>query len=232
MTNTNQTPPQTTSEHNEDVTAVKRIVSWRVTLWLLLMWVVLFHDISLVTIVSGVVVAVIIQLIFPMPHLGVFRSLHIGPLIVLIVRFIYDIFVSAVRVAYLVVTQKEVASYIVSVPMRIQSELYTTIVGDMCSLTPGTLVTGARMLPATIELHVFDAEAFGRREKIIEETQAIEARVVKAIGTKQERDIIARAEAADKRRRAQRDKILAQRPTTTKKPLEYDGYGDDKGDQS
>lgn len=214
---TSQTPP----------IKVKRVISWRVTLWLLIIWLILFQDVSLVVILGGLLVGVAIQFVFPMPHLGVFSNIRPIPLVILVARFIYDIFVSALRVAYLVVRHKDVASYTVNVPMRIQSELYTTLVGDMCSLTPGTLVIGARMYPAMIELHVFDSRSFGKREHIIEETQALEARVVRAIGTKEECQIIDRAVAADKRRRQRRDQIMATRQATTPQAT-HDDFGDDR----
>ncbi|MDO5747442.1 MAG: Na+/H+ antiporter subunit E [Actinomycetaceae bacterium] len=171
----------------QDYTARRRIyISWRMTLWLVLMWMILFFQWDLVTLVCGILVALGIQVAFPMPHLGVLQRLRPWAMMVLVGRFVYDVFVSGMRVAMLILRRHKTTSYQVTIMMKTQSQLYLTIVGDMTALTPGTLVIDAHMYPATLTLHVFDDAAFGDPQQICQMVWDLEARVVKAIGTQEE----------------------------------------------
>ena len=152
-------------------------------IWLTVVWVVLWGDISIANILSGAALAVVICLVFPLPP--VHMKLRVRPLrlLWLVVRFLMDVVVASVEVAWKVLTlRRPPENAVIEVNLRTPSDFVLTIVGELTSLVPGSVVVEARRSSHTLFLHVLDARDEAGVEKMREATYALERRVVLAFG--------------------------------------------------
>lgn len=116
--------------------------------WLVVVWVALWQDLSVANVASGLVVATLLVLVFPLAS-GRAR-VPVRPWAVL--RFA-GVFVGQLVQANAIVAWQvlrpasTVVEGIVAVPLRTTSEGIATIVADAVTLTPGTLTIEIRRVP-------------------------------------------------------------------------------------
>lgn len=154
--------------------------------WLFAVWMLLIRDLSAVSIGGGVLIAVGLQIFFPMPHVNPvkrFRPFHVAWLAL---RFGWDLLASALQVAYVVLRQKPARPQIIEVEMITRSEFYLTMASAMTCLVPGSLVVRARINPSRVTLHVLDRELSKGARGVEKSLHALEVRIVKALGSKAE----------------------------------------------
>lgn len=152
-------------------------------IWLTVVWVVLWGDISIANIISGAALAVVICLVFPLPPVRM--KLRVRPLwlLWLAVKFLMDVVVASAEVSWKVLAlRRPPENAVIEVNLRTPSDFVLTIVGEMTSLVPGSVVVEARRSSHTLFLHVLDARDEEGVEKMREATYALERRVVHAFG--------------------------------------------------
>jgi multicomponent Na+:H+ antiporter subunit E len=125
--------------------------------WLTLVWVALWRDLSFANVAAGLLVAFTVSLVFPLPRLrtgGRIRPWHV---VVLLLRFLYDVVVASLQVALLTVQlRRQPRSAVIAVDLRSRSDLVLTLVAQLTTLVPGTLAVDARRQTHTLFLHVLD----------------------------------------------------------------------------
>lgn len=128
------------------------------TLWLVLVWVALWRDVSVANIVSGTLVAVGVVWLFPPPERP---PLSVRP--VALLRFVLTSFVSIVRanvvVAWEVVTpSNRINEGVVAVELASSHPVVITLVSHAIGLAPGTMVIdieeGTDTTPTQLFVHV------------------------------------------------------------------------------
>ena len=155
-----------------------------VLVWLTVVWVALWGDLSLLTVVYGVLVAVAVCLVFPLPRIGL--ELHVRPLHLawLVMRFLGDVVVASAQVAWTTLQlRREPRNAVIEVQLRTPSDFVLTVVAEMTSLVPGSLVVEARRSTHTLFLHVLDARDQAGVDKMRRDVHALERRVVLALGS-------------------------------------------------
>lgn len=151
--------------------------------WLTLVWMALWGDISVANALSGLALAVVVSLVFPLPPVRM--RLHVHPvwLAWLVVHFLYDVVVASGEVAWKTLFQRrEVRNAVIEVDLRSESDFVLTLVAEMATLVPGSVVVEVRRSSHTLYLHVLDAEDLDGVERSRRRTLAIEDRVLKALG--------------------------------------------------
>ncbi len=151
--------------------------------WLTVVWVALWGDVSPLTVAAGLLVAVAVCVVFPLPPLQL--RLHVRPARVawLLLRFLADVVVASVQVAWVTLQlRRQPRNAIIAVPLRTPSDFVLTVVAEMTSLVPGSLVVEARRSTHTVYLHVLDARDDAGVERMRREVHALERRVVLAFG--------------------------------------------------
>ena len=152
--------------------------------WLTLVWVVLWGDLSAITLVGGVLVAVAVSLVFPLPPLGL--SLRIRPvrMVWLAVRFLGDVVVASLQVAWTTLQfHRQPRNAVIEVDLRTHSDFILTVVAEIVSLVPGSLVVEARRSTHTLFLHVLDARDQAGVDRMRRQVHRLERRVELAFGT-------------------------------------------------
>lgn len=150
--------------------------------WLTLVWVALWQNLSVLNVVSGVVVAVLVCLVFPLPPLR--TPMRVRPVALggVVLRFLLDVVMASVQVVRVTVLPGRISNAIIAVDLRTPSDLVLTIVGQMLSLIPGSLLIEARRSTHTIYLHVLDVEDVAAADAFRERVLELEQRVVHALG--------------------------------------------------
>jgi multicomponent Na+:H+ antiporter subunit E len=152
-------------------------------LWLTAVWVALWGDISVANIVSGAALATVISLVFPLPPVRMRLRIRPLPLLWLVARFLFDVVVASAQVSWKVLTLREPPrNAVIEVNLRTPSDFVLTVVGELTSLVPGSVVVEARRSSHTLFLHVLDARDEAGVERMREATYALERRVVLAFG--------------------------------------------------
>jgi multicomponent Na+:H+ antiporter subunit E len=150
---------------------------------LTVIWVALWGDVSVMTVVGGFVVAVVSCLVFPLPPLRL--DVRVRPLwlLWLLVRFAADVVVSSVQVAGVVLRpRRPLRNAVVEVNLRTPSDFVLAVVAEMTCLIPGSLVVEARRSTHTLFLHVLDVGDRAGAERFRQSVLDQETRVVRALG--------------------------------------------------
>lgn len=126
-----------------------------VAAWSMLVWVALWGDLSIANLVWGAVLGGVTLVLVPVRHMA--HRVPIRPLG--IVRFVAVFFTALVRasaeVAWEVISPtNRINEGIVAVDLRTSSPGLMTLIGNMVSLTPGTLTLEVRKDPPTLYIHV------------------------------------------------------------------------------
>lgn len=158
-------------------------VSPAMTLWLVIVWTVMFQQISWLVVLSGILFAVAIQLVFPMPsHLHLWH-VRIGYAIVLVARFVWDLVIAGIQVSKLVLTGNTHPDGIVECRTRSGNPVYLTVVAAMCSMIPGTVVVKVDPAKKLMYLHALNLPAQGGAEGVRSSVANQEKRVLLAMAT-------------------------------------------------
>jgi multicomponent Na+:H+ antiporter subunit E len=152
--------------------------------WLALVWVALWGDLAVATVLSGLAVALVVCQVFPLPPLRM--DLHVRPwwLLRLVLRFVGDVVVASAQVSWVTFQlHRQPRNAVIEVDLRTQSDFVLTVVAEMVSLVPGSLVVEARRSTHTLFLHVLDARDMVGVDRMRAQVLALERRVVLAFGT-------------------------------------------------
>lgn len=152
--------------------------------WLTVVWVALWGDLSAVNVLGGVLIAAAVCLVFPLPPLRM--HLHIRPLRLgwLVLHFLGDVVVASAQVAWTTLQfHRQPRNAVIEVDLRTPSDFVLTVIAEMVSLVPGSLVIEARRSTHTLFLHVLDAKDQAGVDKMRRQVYRLERRVVLALGT-------------------------------------------------
>ncbi|MDN5901389.1 MAG: Na+/H+ antiporter subunit E [Brachybacterium sp.] len=160
--------------------------SW---LWIMLsvvLWCLLWGGIDLKNVLGGLVVALAVFVLFPMPPTG--HELTLRPLRFtrFALRFLADCAVSAIQVGYFALRPgPQPPSSVIAVTMASRSDFFLTFTGVLCTLIPGSVVVEAQRATGTLFLHTFNAGTPEAVEKARADVRAQEERLLWAVGRRQ-----------------------------------------------
>lgn len=150
-------------------------------------WVVLWGEISPMSIVLGALLAWLISVIFPLPPIYWEGRFHPIGFLNLVWHLLRDLVVSSIRMVSLAFAKKvDLNAGIVRVDLDSDSDLYEVQVAELISLVPGTVVVEVVRHPRRLYLHAIDLvgdDPVGRIQKM---THDVEARVLNAFGSREE----------------------------------------------
>lgn len=160
--------------------------SWGMLLWLTLVWVVLWGELSLANVVVGLGLAILITSVMQLPMTdfdGSFRPLGV---LILGARFIWDVVRSSVEVARLALRRKPPQGAVIRTVLRSHSDVYLTITSALTTLVPGSVVVEANRFTGTLYVHILDVEMHGGLDQARRTVLDQEERVLRAFGSREE----------------------------------------------
>lgn len=164
---------------------------------------VLWGTYTPMSLVGGLLVAVLVCMVLPLPPLRLGVRVRPVGLAVLLVRFLYDVLVASVQVARITLAPpRPLRNALVGVQLASRSDIVLTVVAEMVSLVPGTVVVEAHRASHALYLHAIDVPdedaVAAVRARVLEQ----ERRVLRAVRTREHphdaaADQASAAEAAD-----------------------------------
>jgi multicomponent Na+:H+ antiporter subunit E len=164
----------------------RRAIQPPTIIWLTVVWLLLRERPTVGNALAGLVLAVALTLVFPLPSVGPQLRLRPLGLAVFALRFAVDLLHSAGPLAWQAAGGRGRAkrNTVVGVPLRTRSDIILTIMAISLSATPGTLVLDIRRSDATLFLHVLGAADDAAVAKARRDVLALERRTVHAFGTR------------------------------------------------
>lgn len=147
-------------------------------------WVLLWDEISLFLVLTGLLVALLVGLVFPLPPIdlhGRFRPLQGLKLVARLLAEAFRASVDVVRLAFRFGTVPR--SSIVRVQLRSRSDLYLTATAEQVCLVPGTIVLETHRATSTLYLHVLGATDEAAIAAAVQGVFDAEARALRTFGS-------------------------------------------------
>lgn len=153
--------------------------------WLVALWMLLWGQLSVLALVSGIVVAVVVTRVFRLPPVELSGRVNAWWGLVYVVTFAGAVVVSSLTVAWQAIDlRRQPGSAIIAVPLRTDDDLIMTHVGVTASLIPGSLVVHTDRDRRIVYLHFIGVRSAADVEKHRAAVLRWEARIVRAIGSR------------------------------------------------
>ncbi|WP_336659184.1 Na+/H+ antiporter subunit E [Leucobacter sp. USHLN153] len=154
---------------------------------LVVLWMMLWHEVSLLSVVSGIVVAVIVMRVFYLPPVELAGRFNIWYVLRYVGYFIWHLARASWEVAWLAVRPgPPPKTSIIAVKLSTRSDFIITMVGLTNSLIPGSLVAEVDRFQSTLYLHVLNTPTQREITNMRREVRKIERLLVRAVGSKEE----------------------------------------------
>jgi len=152
--------------------------------WLVLLWMLLWHQFTPLSLVSGIVVAIFVTRVFRLPTVELVGRVNIWYSLVFIVLFLGAVVMGATTVAIHVFDfRRQPGAAIVAIPLRYADDIVTTHVAVTASLIPGSLVVESDRDRRILYLHVIGMRSKADVDAFRNEVLRWERRIVRAVGT-------------------------------------------------
>jgi multicomponent Na+:H+ antiporter subunit E len=160
-------------------------------LGLTVIWVLLWGSFTPLTFVGGLVIAVVVLIVFPLPAVTYSGRIHPLGTLRFAGRFALDMVVASFQVVALAFRFGHVPrSAIVAVTLRAPSDLGLTMTAEALSLVPGSLIVDVDRRKGVLYVHVLGVESAAEADKFKEDVLELERRIVRAFGSPAERRAI------------------------------------------
>lgn len=181
-----------------------RHVQWAPVLWLVAVWCLLWGEFTVGNVVAGTLLGLLVVTVFPLPRLGLEVTVRPWALAVLVGRFLYDLVIASVQVAWLTVRPQGTRGVVVDLELHGRNPFLQTLTAEMVALVPGTVVVDLVSSTGMLTLHVIEVSSRAEAEAVRRKVLAQEARVLRALDTDPGLSL-------DPRRRRVRDAAAASR---------------------
>ncbi|NEC13768.1 Na+/H+ antiporter subunit E [Streptomyces sp. SID8014] len=164
----------------------RRVLDLPLIVWLAVIWVLLWGTFSWATLITGLLVAVVLCLAFPLPPADLGLRLHPWGVLRLVAYLLWDMWVSGIRVTKQIFVDHPHRAAVLAIPLRCRSELMLTATAVANSNIPGGSVIELRRATATLFVHVLDADRPEALETARRSVWRTEELTVRAFGNREE----------------------------------------------
>lgn len=156
-------------------------------IWLVIVWGALWRDFSPGNLLFGALIGLLVAKFFYLPPVELSGRFNILRAIPFALMFLAKVVAASFLVLYLAAVKgPQVRSAVVAVPLRSHSDLMVTATGHVISLIPGSLVVEVDRSTSTLYLHALNIHKEADINKIRQQTQDIEAGLIRIMGTREE----------------------------------------------
>jgi multicomponent Na+:H+ antiporter subunit E len=123
---------------------------------LIAVWVLVWGDLSAANVVSGLAVAVLVLVLFPLPDEAA-AGVHLRPLplVALVAFFTYELVQSNITMARDLLGRRDrMRTGVIAYPLRVQSDALLTFLANVTALTPGAMPIDVDHEPRVLFVHV------------------------------------------------------------------------------
>jgi len=152
---------------------------------LVVLWMLLWGNVSWLNLVTGLVLAVFVTRVFYLPPVELTGRLHPWHLAVFVGTFSWQLVTASFQVAAQAFSPRPVSrNAVIAVQLFTRSDLIMTLTAIALSLIPGSLVLEADREKSILYLHVLNTPDPAAVEKAREDVLLIERRLVRALGSR------------------------------------------------
>ncbi|MEE3849893.1 Na+/H+ antiporter subunit E [Gordonia sp. LSe1-13] len=149
--------------------------------WLTFVWVLLWGTISWANIIGGLVLAIAIVTVLPLPRVPVEGRIHPVAVLAILVRLVVDFFVSSAQVAWAAIRPgKPPLGAVIRVRVAIKSDMVLTLAVDYLNLVPGTMVLDIDHRRRILYIHVFDVRTEKKVQSFYDTVAFVERSFIRA----------------------------------------------------
>ncbi|MFE9337578.1 Na+/H+ antiporter subunit E [Streptomyces sp. NPDC007063] len=174
-----------------------RATQWPMVCGLTLLWLLLWGTPTPANVVTGVGVALLVVLVFPLPPVEKQARAHPLGILRFVVRFVLDLVVSSWRINRYMLAFGRPRCAVLAVKMRCPGDLILTVTAVAVTAVPGSTVLEVDRRSGTLYLHVLGGENEEEQARARRDALRLETRVVEAFGTHADVAAIRASEAAE-----------------------------------
>ena len=164
---------------------------------LVLLWMVLWGQVTWLSIVTGIIVAIVVTRVFYLPPVDLSGRINVWYTLVFLAHFFVDVAIASFTVAFQALNPRPIPlSSVIGIQLRTRSDLIMTLDAIAMSLVPGSLVVEADRERSILYLHTFATTTTKDIELMRKKVLVVEARIVRAIGSSTDLQRIERNEVA------------------------------------
>lgn len=172
--------------------ALLRLHELPLILWLAALWTMLWQQFSLLSVTSGVIVAVLVKRLFYLPPVELGGRFHPVAALKYLFYFAWELMLGSLQVSIIALRPRFRAKpAVVAVQLRTHSDFILTMTGLSISLIPGSLIADVDRYNSILYLHALHAPDDAAREKLTRDVLRIERLLVETIGSKQDKQVCA-----------------------------------------
>lgn len=151
---------------------------------LVVLWMFLWNQVTVLSAVTGVVLALLVTRVFFLPPVELSGRFHLGWAVVFLAVFVKDLVVASVQVSWQALRPRGVRhNAIVAVQLHTRSDFIMTLVAEAVSLVPGSLIVEADRERSILYLHSLAVEDGDGVEAVRRDVHGVESRIVHVLGS-------------------------------------------------
>jgi multicomponent Na+:H+ antiporter subunit E len=176
---------------NAKVLSLRERVSVPMLVWLVVLWLLLWGDLSWANVISGTLLGLLVTIVLPLPTVEFGLRIRPGRLLLLLGRFLVDLFAASGQVAWMAVRPgRQPRNSVVRVPLHSGSDLFVTMTAELVSLVPGSVVVEIGAPSAlggqgSIYIHALGVDTEEGREETRRNVLLTERRIMRTFATPQ-----------------------------------------------
>ena len=152
-----------------------------VLLWLTIVYIALWGDLSVANLLAGLTVGTLIMVVLPLPRIPVSGRLHPLSLAELIVVASYYAIESSLQIAWFAIRPAPPpVSGVLRVYLSTRSDLVLVLCTDVLNLIPGTIVLEIDRQRCIVYVHVLDVSSAAAVDKFYRTTRQVERLLIEA----------------------------------------------------
>ncbi|MEZ0163167.1 Na+/H+ antiporter subunit E [Kineococcus sp. LSe6-4] len=157
--------------------------------WLVVLWLLLWGDLSWANVVSGTLLGLLVTVVLPLPAVSFGVRLRPVRIVLLLGRFLLDLVAASAQVAWLAVRPgPQPRNSVVRVPLHSGSDLFVTMTAELVSLVPGSVIVEIGAPSAlggqgSLYLHALGVDSEAGRQRTRRTVLLTERRVMRTFAT-------------------------------------------------
>jgi len=160
-------------------------------IWLVALWMLLWAQFTVLSLLTGIVVAVFVTRVFRLPPVELSGRVNLWWGMVFLTEFFYSVVKGSLLVAWQVVNPREYPGMaIIAVPMVTDDDLIMTHVAVTASLIPGSLIIDTDRDRRILYLHIIGVRNMADVERQRRSVMHWEERIVRAVGSRAQLELV------------------------------------------
>ena len=163
------------------------LVQLPLLVWLVILWLLLWGHVTVISVVTGIVLALLVTRVFNLPPVELSGRFDIRWALILLGHFAVDLVRASFQVASMAFDWRRVpVNSVIAVHLHTRSDFVMTLTAELVSLVPGSIVVEADRERSILYLHVLGAGPGDSVATARAEVERVERSLVRALGSRED----------------------------------------------